>query len=326
MKLHDLLGRWLRRPVAARLPAPRRRGPRVSLEQLEDRTVPSSFTAATVSDLIADINAANLTGGSNAITQVAGTTFTLNAVDNNTDGPTGLPVIAANDNLTILGNGDTIERSMATGTPAFRLFDVAAAASLTLENLTLQGGLAVSLARGTGAVAQGGAVYNQGRLTLESVTVQNNTAQGPDGVQAPEFGFAAGDAAGGGLYSSGVLTIENSTLSNNSAIGGRGGDGTPQFHLASDGGDGLGGGLYAAGGIVTLYNSTVTANVAQGGAGGTAYNRHSFDGKPGQGFGGGLYIDGAASVFLDAFTQKHVKKNQASTNDNNIYGSYDVIS
>src|SRR5437868_4290565 len=108
-----------------------RRGPRLGLEPLEDRAVPASFTAASVGDLIADINAANQTAESDTITLVAGNTFTLNAVDNTTDGPAGLPVIAANENLTILGSGDTIERSSATGTPAFRLFDVPAGASLT---------------------------------------------------------------------------------------------------------------------------------------------------------------------------------------------------
>jgi hypothetical protein len=56
--------------------------------------VPSTFNAATVSDLIADINAANLVGGSNTITFVAHKTFNLTAVNNTTDGPTGLPVIA----------------------------------------------------------------------------------------------------------------------------------------------------------------------------------------------------------------------------------------
>jgi hypothetical protein len=59
---------------------------------------------------------------------VAGTAFTLTAVDNTTDGATGLPVIAANDTLTIVGNGDTIQRSTASGIPAFRLFDVASGA------------------------------------------------------------------------------------------------------------------------------------------------------------------------------------------------------
>ena len=57
-------------------------------------------------------------------------------------------MIAANDNLTIGGGGDTIERSTAAGTPIFRLFDVATGGSLTLQNLTLQGGSATSTATG----------------------------------------------------------------------------------------------------------------------------------------------------------------------------------
>ncbi len=87
------------------------------MEQLEDRTLPSSYSAASVSALIADISAANTAGGANTITLTAATTspYALTAV-NNTDrfskGPgNGLPVIAANDNLTIVGNGDTIERT-----------------------------------------------------------------------------------------------------------------------------------------------------------------------------------------------------------------------
>src|SRR5262249_28880128 len=142
---------------------------------------PSNYTAATVPDLIADINAANAAGGSNTITLVAGTTFTLTAVNNTTEGATGLPVITANDSLTIAGNGDTIERSTAKGTPAFRLLDVAAGASLTLNNLTLQGGLAF----GGGVSAEGGAIYNQGTLLLNGVTVQNNSAQGSSDPSSP---------------------------------------------------------------------------------------------------------------------------------------------
>jgi hypothetical protein len=45
--------------------------------------------------------------GTNTITLARGATFTLTAVNNTTDGPTGLPVIAANNKLTILGNGAT---------------------------------------------------------------------------------------------------------------------------------------------------------------------------------------------------------------------------
>src|SRR6516164_3599028 len=93
----------IRSAVASR-PSPHRPG-RLILEQLEDRTLPSSFTAATVSDLIADINAANAAGGSNTITLDPKTTFTLTQVNNTTAyGSNGVPVIAANDNLTIVGN------------------------------------------------------------------------------------------------------------------------------------------------------------------------------------------------------------------------------
>jgi hypothetical protein len=170
---------------------------RLKVKQLEDRTVPSGFTAGTVAELIVDINAANAVGGSNRITLVAGKTFTLTAVDNTTDGATGLPVIAANDTLTIGGNGDTIQRSRASGTPAFRLFDVASGASLTLENVTVQNGLAKGDGSGA-ASAEGGGLSSQGSLALNTVTVQNNTAQG-------SFSDAA---AGGGIYSSGSLTVQ----------------------------------------------------------------------------------------------------------------------
>ncbi len=78
--------------------ATRRRARRPRLEQLEGRVVLSSYTAATVSDLIADINASNHAGGPNTITLSAPSSspYFLTSVDNTTDGPTGLPVVAAN--------------------------------------------------------------------------------------------------------------------------------------------------------------------------------------------------------------------------------------
>jgi hypothetical protein len=326
------------------------------MEQLEDRTVPSSFSAASVSDLIADINAANLAGGANSITLAPGALFTLTAADNTTDGGNGLPVIAANDNLTIIGNGDTIQRS---GTPAFRLFDVASGASLALANLMLQGGWAQGPENGPG---EGGAIYNQGTLDLNGVTVQNNIAQG--GLSS--FGAAVGtNGLGGGIYSSGALTMEGGTtlqnnyargamgnyynrvahpagaggngeggavyvaagtvsltgvtLSGNTAQGGQGGSGNSYYPQGGNGGNGLGGGLYAAGGTdVTLHNDTVTGNTAQGGTGGSG----SPAGKPGLGEGGGLFIDKGAVVYLDAFTQANVIDNTASSSDPNIHGHW----
>src|SRR5438128_2428950 len=149
----------------------------VHVEQLENRCLLSSFTAASVAELIVDINAANAAGGANTITLAAGSTFKLNAVADNNFGPTGLPVIAAGDDLTIVGNGATIQRSTATGTPAFRLFAVALGGALAMNNLTLANGLGAP-APTVGARGKGGAIANEGTLSLNGVTVQNCIARG----------------------------------------------------------------------------------------------------------------------------------------------------
>jgi hypothetical protein len=291
-----LMTLWLALTPPAPRQAPRRRNLRLTLEQLEDRTVPSTLSAASVGDLIADINAANAGGGSNTIMLAANTAFTLTAVDNSTAGPTGLPVIAAGDNLTIVGNGDTLARSTAAGTPAFRLLDVAVGGALTLTNVTLQGGWAF----GSGVSAQGGAIDNQGALDLNAVIVQNNIAQGSPSWDASVPGSSA---MGGGIYSGGALTLEGGTLvQNNQALGGRGADGdVPGLGTVfngSAGGDGLGGGLYVAGGTVTLTSSTLTSNTARGGDGGNGSNSPGgsgfigYGGVGGAGLGGGLYVAG----------------------------------
>src|SRR5262245_3428042 len=212
------LWQWRQRPTVSRKRAAPRQRARLGVECLEGREVPATFAAATVPELIAGITAANQSPEADTITLVPGKVFTLTEVNNTDQGATGLPVIAAaGGGLTIVGNGDVIERSTAKGTPAFRLLNVAAGASLTLQNLTLQGGYAMGGTYvgwlGTYAVA-GAAVYNAGSVRLTGVTVQNNTAQGGDGVYPMAAG---GHAAGGGIYSSGTLLVENSTIRNNLA-------------------------------------------------------------------------------------------------------------
>jgi len=290
---------------------------RPGLEQLEDRLTPSNFTAANVSDLVADINAANLAAGSNTIALTASTSspYVLTAVDNTTDGATGLPVIAAKDKLTIVGNGDTIERNTASGTPSFRLLDVANRASLTLNNLTLQGGLAF----GSGVSAEGGGIYNNGTLVLNGVNVQNNIAQGQNGVNGTVYahsGSAGSSAAGGGVYSSGLLTLEGGTsVQNNQALGGKGGlegyrsTAGGSGSLSLPGGNAMGGGVYVAGGSAMLTAVSVSSNTAEGGqAGYSLYTHIVRPGVAGLGEGGGLYIAPAATVNLDAYTLANIIK------------------
>jgi hypothetical protein len=283
---------------------------RPRLETLEDRAVPANFTAASVSDLIADINAANRHGGSNTITLVAGNTFTLNAVNNATDGATGLPVIAAKDNLTVIGNGDTIARSTAAGTPTFRLFDVAGRGSLTLKDLTLQCGLAF----GSGVSAEGGAISNRGTLDLNGVTVQNNVAWG-DGPHNAASGVLT--ATGGGIYSSGSLTLEAATkVLNNQAQGGQGYVyfqemlEAPAVWGIVRGGDGLGGGVYVGSGTLSVTNASVSSNTVLGGLGadGATYIHIGFPDSiatlfpsaGGNGLGGGLYMQAGTVALTNA--------------------------
>jgi hypothetical protein len=306
---------WIPRLFARTAPAARKAPARYRprLEALEDRTLLNSYLAATAADLINDINLANAAGGANTITLTAppSSPYTLTAGDNTTDGATGLPVIAAGDNLTIVGNSDTIGRSTASATPAFRLLDVAAGATLTLQGLTLTDGLA----SGSGVSAQGGAIYSQGALTLNGVTVQNNT------------GGNGGEGLGGAIYvGSGAVTLNNSTLSGNAAQGGGGGaiyvnggasatliNSTLSVNTAQ-----AGGGLYNDG-TVTLTNVTFSGNTARGadgvsgatglggaifvGSGAVTLNNSTLSNNAAQvGGGGAIYVNGGASATLSNST------------------------
>jgi hypothetical protein len=335
------------------------------VEPMEPRRLLAAFTASSVAELIADINAANAAGGSNTITLTAGSTFKLNAVDNTTwtDGPNGLPVIAAGNDLTIVGNGDAIQRSTATGTPAFRLFDVSAGGSLSLNNLSLSRGLesAVYLdtARGgavlslgtlslngvtvQGCIAQGqpnkaaygGGIYSGGVLTVANSSIQNNQALGGDGsTLASYYPQSGASAGGGGLYvAAGSASLTNLTVDSNLARGGNGANGgkvyppfsnTPIWVAGGGGGGGVGGGIYAATGTVAVRGTTNTRNTATGGAGGSS-PKGLPRGLDGTGQGGAIYIAPAASVGLDAFTQSNTRGNSASTSDNDIFGTFTIL-
>jgi len=307
MWFHSLLASWKSGRSRSRRPQPRpaRRGTRLVMDHLEDRMLPSTYcSAASVLALIADINAANMAGGANTISLTAPTTspYVLTAVNNTTNGATGLPVIAANDNLTILGNGYTIERSAATGTPAFRLLEVASGGSLTLGNLTLQGGLAQSFYGfgGIGAADGGGAIISQGTLVLNGVTVQDNMAVG--GLEG-YFGYNGG---GGSIFSfGGSVTLEGGTVvQNNEALGGSVG------WTAYAAGNGYGGGLYASGGTVTVTNATLDNNAAVGGLG-ESYGGGLDDGaasKNGYGYGGGLFAYRATVTLTNATLDGNVAR------------------
>ena len=92
--------------------------------------------------LKAAITAANTNGQDDIINLAPKGTYTLTTVDNsgngNDDRPNGLPLIG-NDgghSLTINGNGATIARSSAQGTPAFRFLHISGA-TVNISGVTI---------------------------------------------------------------------------------------------------------------------------------------------------------------------------------------------
>lgn len=137
--------------------AKRRRSVGPMLELLEDRTTPTTFTLGNndVSGLSGAIQTANSDGQADTIVLARNGTYTLTTVNNSTAGANGLPVITST-NLTIDGNGATIARSSAAGTPAFRILFIGANASVTLEDVLISGGLAQGSAGANGASGANG--------------------------------------------------------------------------------------------------------------------------------------------------------------------------
>jgi hypothetical protein len=224
--------------------------------------------------------------------------------------------ILIDDSLTLRGNG--MDVNTITGIHAIsgdRIFDIAPAHTVTIEDLTITGGDAPDgttpggFSRDGGNGENGGAIlFGAGLLNLESVRfIDNNAGDGSDGSDgvSPGPGFDGTDGGDGGLgghggaiYVSGIgsLNVTNSIFEDNSAgdggLGADGGDG-------SGGGDGGSGGAGGSGGFggaikdsssgtVTVVNSSFTNNNRAGlGGAGDGGGDGSPDGPPGSGGSGG---------------------------------------
>jgi hypothetical protein len=193
------------------------------------------FTCAggDVACLITAINTANANGEENTITLEAGA-YTLTAVDNNVDGPNGLPSVTST--LVINGAGSEctiIEREAST--PGFRIMHIAPAGTLELKGITVTGG---DTRRGGPSpnAGRGGGIFNAGRLTLIAVTIHNSVA----------------DDGGGGIWNDNrTVTINQSYIVDNTAVSG-------------------GGGILSLGGTLTVHNSIISGNADEVAGGGIA--------------------------------------------------------
>jgi hypothetical protein len=145
-------------------------------------------------------------------------------------------------NLAVSGNGTVGIFDNGPGMSA-----TAAVSGLTMEN---------------GSSGSGGAIFNDGTLTVTNCILASNTVT----------------AGGGGIYSDGVLTVTDSTLSNNSSTGA----GTS------------GGAIFNSNGTATIIDSTVTDNSTQGSGGGVinsgtlTVTESTFSGNSTIDFGGAL--------------------------------------
>jgi hypothetical protein len=209
-----------------------------------------------VAGLKTAINAANSNGEANTIRLAANGTYTLTAVDNTeTTGNgiafNGLPMLTTE--ISIVGNGATIQRSDAEGTPAFRILQVSDDGNLTLEGTTISGG-------DSGNRDGGGGIFSRGILTVSDSTFSQNTGADGGGIQnvfgeieVSDSTFTGntanrqgGSGEGGAIHTfARDIVISGSTFSENSA--GRNG-----------------GGIYHQRGALTVSGSTFTGNTANG--------------------------------------------------------------
>ena len=200
-------------------------------------------------ELTVAFQSANAFTGADVISLPANCAYTFGSPSALFFGPEAL--LAASD-ITVEGNGSTIQR--AGGAPPFRLFTVTAdptnpstqaytspgAGKLTLHNLTVRGGLAKGgdANGGGGGAGMGGAIFNQGRLVLDGVTLTDNHARGGSaGIPAAGSGGGGMGASstgpnGGGFDTSVDANYQGSQHGSAHAGGGGGGGG---FQTTSNG-------------------------------------------------------------------------------------------
>jgi hypothetical protein len=218
----------------------------------------------------------------------------------------GVSAFVVTSQITVLGAGSTV--TLAAGVTNLRFFEVTTAGTLTLEGLTLLGGIASGpngivtgpfpgSPRTPGGPGRGGAIHNGGELTLRDVLLKQNQAIGGNGVAGGSMsggpsGSDGGAGQGGAVYNAGGLTSERTTFLQNDAIGGRGG--SSSFEAGPGiGGAAEGGGIHnVTAGTVSAIDSVFTANRAIGGMTGFSGTSGLSPDPGGPADGGGIFSRG----------------------------------
>ncbi len=294
-------------------PRPARTAPpgraRLAVEVLEGRAVPANFVVTTASDsgfgsLRDAISQANFAAGSDTISfapalggQTINVTSELDIFD----------ISGGGGPLTITGPGGgiTLDGAGIPTSPGTSILGNQSTSPVALLNLTFQNN-----AGGGGSGGNGGAINNAGLMTLDNVTVQNNSAT----------------SQGGGVYNLGTLTVNNSRFVNNTAPSGgaifnAGAATTIDLSAFTGNTAANSGGAVGGSGLLTVSRSTFSTNKATGlasppvtalggaiSASGTLTiadaafdgNQAGVAGAPGS--GGAVYATGDATVSRSTFT------------------------
>jgi len=263
---------------------------RVLFEVLEERLVLSPIIVTSLADSGAGSLRAAIAASSNGTTIEFSPSLTgivdLTTAGDNSAGPAALGIT---DSITITGfaspGGITIERDSSAAD--MRLFNIASGASLTLVDVTLAGGIAQGgnggagfLSGGAGA-GLGGAIFNQGTLTIEGSTFTANQAIG--GAAVP-FNANIGGGGGGGMGG----TPANSDPSSGLGAAGAGPNGgTGGTATAPGGNGGFGGGGGGGAGFDPNPTDQAGGNGGFGGGGGASGDGEDSNSGGNGGFGGG---------------------------------------
>jgi hypothetical protein len=222
-------------------PSRRRATVRPRLELLEDRRLPSTLTVTNNLDSGSGSLRAEIAAAKNNDTIVFASSLSGQTI-NLTSGE-----LVINKSLTVQGLGAGQLAVSGGGLSRVLEVDYAKKQNVTVSGLTLENGYA----------AAGGAILNNGTLTINGCTVtgndnHNGVGQLGGGIDNPGTLTISGCTItgntamqGGGIYNWNLLTISNSTLSGN---------------IAPDGGEG--GAIYNFG-STTISNSTLSGNSAE---------------------------------------------------------------
>ena len=280
------------------------------------------------------INITNAFGASDTIvfdSSIAGGTIELSSSSTNFSGPNAFVV-----NVAMMIDGGSSGMTLTGGNDGFNLtsrraFAVTSTGELSLARLTIEHFAIVGTNGGDGAsgggggAALGGAIFNEGSLRLDGVTMNDNYAIGGSGGYGATGNLGGGGGgglngaggtstnfigAGGGGGTSAAAPGDNGFNGAAGAGGGGGGHGggTGGHGGFGGGGGGAGGGFaaqggnggFGGGGGGSSSGSGSTSGGSAGFGGGEGGDSSTNDGGGGAGLGGAIFNNGGAVTIVNS--------------------------